>query len=336
MSPRLTIAIPTFNRAGLVGRAVDSALAQTYADVEIVVSNNGSTDGTREILDRYSDPRLRVIHRDQTIPATAHGNYLLEQARGEFWHTLSDDDFIEPDFASRVMDLFRRNSRLSLVYTGCHLHYADVVVPAKIGPDLETGPRFLAAFVSGRRDVMWCACVTRTEDLRRIGPMPPETICGDMFYWTKLAATGEVGCVPERLSHYVWYRDDSGSVSSSTPVVDWTLEQETWAEDILATCERELAGDPSFDLEALRRHKAEFVARTATAQFVWTSLKGARRLSLLKAVPPMFRILLQGKLKNWKPVIASIVAPRWLLRNRVLAEAARRARAAERTPPPRT
>ncbi len=51
-SPRLTIVIPTVNRASLVGRALDSALAQTYDNLEIVVSNNGSTDGTRALLDR--------------------------------------------------------------------------------------------------------------------------------------------------------------------------------------------------------------------------------------------------------------------------------------------
>jgi glycosyltransferase involved in cell wall biosynthesis len=334
VAPRLTIAIPTYNRANLVGRAIDSALAQTYPDLEILVSNNGSTDGTKELLDGYSDPRLRILHRDHTISAIAHGNYLLEQARGEFWHTLSDDDFIEPEFARKVMDIYQRHPRLSMVYTGCFLHYADVVVPAMIGPELETGPRFLAAFVSGRLNVMWCACVTRTEDMRRIGPMPPETICGDMFYWTKLAAVGSIGCVREKLSHYVWYRDAGTSVSSRTPVVEWTLEQKMWARDILAICERELAGDPSVSLDALRRYEGEFVARSATMQFVWTSLEGADRLSLLKAVPPMFQILRRGKLMNWEAVIASIVVPRWLLRNRVLAKATCRAKAAERTTAP--
>lgn len=330
MAPRLTICIPTVNRASLVGRAIDSALAQTYPDIEIIVSNNGSTDGTRAVLDRYRDPRLRVLHRAETISVSAHANILLQSIQGEFVLALSDDDFIEPEFAARVMDLFDRFPRLSFVYTGCHLHYADVIVPARVGPEVETGPEFLAAFLAGRLDVCWCACVTRTEDLRKIGPVPEGIICGDMFFWTKLAAMGDVGCVADELSHYIWYRDQGTNISSSATVVEWTMEANTWAENILATCERELSPTSSFPLDALRRHKLEFVARSGATQFAWTALKGASRLSLLNSVPPLFRTLRRGKLKNWINVIGSIAAPRWLLRNRILADATRRARAANR------
>jgi glycosyltransferase involved in cell wall biosynthesis len=74
---RLTIAIPTVNRDYCVGRAIESALAQTSPAVEIIVSNNGSTDRTREILDRYTDPRLRVFHHPSTMPVSAHCNFIM-------------------------------------------------------------------------------------------------------------------------------------------------------------------------------------------------------------------------------------------------------------------
>jgi len=64
--PRLTIAILTFNRADLVGRAIESALAQTYADIEILVSDNGSVDSTPSVLASYSDPRLRTFRHEAT------------------------------------------------------------------------------------------------------------------------------------------------------------------------------------------------------------------------------------------------------------------------------
>lgn len=324
-APRFTIVIPTVNRAALVGRAVDSALGQTYSDIEVIVSNNGSRDGTRGVLDRYHDPRLRIFHRDETIPATAHGNFLLDQARGEFFLGLSDDDWVEPGFARTVLDLFDRRPGLSFVYTGCLIHYADVALPARTGPQSEPGPEFLAAFMGGRRDVCWCACVTRTADLRRIGPIPPGTICGDMFYWTKLASCGEVGCAPEVVSHYVSYRDAGDNHSGGTPVLAWAQEVEALAHDMVATCGRARLNPDAFG--KLESDSVEFVARSTADQFVWNALRGASRLSLLRTVAPSVRFLRGGGAALWIRVAASVAAPPWLLRNRVLAAAARRARA---------
>src|SRR6476660_9169184 len=105
---RLTIVIPTVNRDYCVARAIESALAQTSPDVDIIVSNNGSTDQTRDIIDGYSDPRLRVFHHATTTPIAVHSNFLITEARGELIVGLSDDDWLEPTFAQRMLDLFAR------------------------------------------------------------------------------------------------------------------------------------------------------------------------------------------------------------------------------------
>src|SRR5678816_4297004 len=110
---RMTIAIPTVNRAYCIRRAVDSALAQTAGGIEVLVSNNGSTDETRAILDSYTDPRLRVFHRDTTIPPADHANFVLDQVRGELFVGLSDDDYLEPQFAERVIALFDAHPEMS-------------------------------------------------------------------------------------------------------------------------------------------------------------------------------------------------------------------------------
>jgi len=325
-SPRLTIVIPTVNRAALVGRAVESALAQTYPHVEIIVSNNGSTDGTREVLARYADPRLTVLHLPETIPPNPHGNLLIERAQGEFFLGLSDDDWLEPDFASRVVDLYDRRPDLAFVWTGCHIHYADVVVPARTGPEVETGPEFLAGFLANRRNICWCACVTRTADLRRIGPIPSEVICGDMFYWTKLAALGDVGCVTDPVSHYVCYRDGGDGIAGGARVREWGSEMETWARDILRVWEKARGSGAAPD--PVRREAVEFVARSTADQFVWNALRGVSPIALLRSVASAFPYLRGGHPALWIRVVASIAGPRWLLRNRVLAEAGRKAKAA--------
>jgi glycosyltransferase involved in cell wall biosynthesis len=142
ITPRLTIAIPTVNRAGLLGRAIESALAQTSPDIEIIVSDNGSTDDTPAVIERYSGRGLRTFRHPSTMPAAKHGRFLIEQAHGEFFVGLSDDDFLEPEFAAEVLALFDRHPELSFVYTGCAVHYEDCQVPAVVGPPLEAGASF--------------------------------------------------------------------------------------------------------------------------------------------------------------------------------------------------
>jgi hypothetical protein len=323
-TPRLTIVIPTLNRASLVGRAIDSAIAQTFPNIEVIVSNNGSTDGTRAVLERYAGaPRVRILHRDRTIPANEHGMHLVEQAHGEFFVGLSDDDWLEPDMVARVIDRFDRNPRLGFVWTGCLMYYADIAVPALTGPDVEPGHSFLAAFLAGTRNVCWCACVTRTADLRRLGPPPAETICGDMFFWTKLAAEGDVGCVSDILSNYCCYRARGDGMAGGTPVKEWTDEQAVWVRDMVATCRASCPGQPYSD--TIEHDAACFLARTVANQFALNALRGAGRASLLMSVPRSLPFLEKGDIRNWIAVTASIFAPRWLLQNRVLAEAKRRA-----------
>lgn len=322
--PRLTIVIPTLNRAYCLPRAIDSALAQTHPDVEIIVSDNGSTDNTPEIMARYSDPRLRTFRRDTTIPACAHGNFLIEQARGELFLGLSDDDFIEPEFAARVIDRFESDPSLSFVYTGCNIHFADVLVPAKVGPPVEPGPHFIAAFLGGKRDVCWCACVTRTAGLRRIGPIPEGTRFGDMFYWTRLAFEGNVGCVADPVASYIAYRLGGDNISAKTSVSEWASEVRMLVEQMVGNYWKATG---SFErLAAVRRDADEFIARSTADQFVWTALRGASRQELLRAVLPSLTFLLPGRGPIWVRVIAAILGSRDTLRRNVLAGAAHKAR----------
>ena len=142
MTPRLTIAIPTVNRAKLLPQAIESALAQTNSDIEIIVSDNGSTDDTPAVIERYaardSIRQIRTFRHASTMSAAKHGQFLIEQAQGQFFVGLSDDDFLEPEFATEVLALYDRHPELSFVYTGCAVHYEDRQVPALVGPSVES------------------------------------------------------------------------------------------------------------------------------------------------------------------------------------------------------
>lgn len=273
MPPRLTIAIPTINRAQLLVRAIESALAQTSLEIEILVSDNGSTDDTPAVIARYAGRGLRTFRHDSTISAAKHGDFLREQARGEFFLGLSDDDYLEPEFAAEVLAMFDRHRDLVFVYTGCAVHYDDCQVPALVGPAVEPGTDFLLGHYSGKREVSWCATVTRLRDLKEIGPQPEDRVLGDMFFWTKLAFKGPVGCVPRVLSHYILFRSQNDNISHGTPPPVWARESRLLADEVIAGARR--SGVDSDYLSRLEANCKLQVGRSTANQFIWCRLRGA-------------------------------------------------------------
>ena len=92
--PRVSITIPTFNCARFLGRAIDTALAQTYADYEIIVVDDGSTDDTREVLARFGD-KIRYVYQPNGGLSSAR-NLALSHAGGELIAYLDADDMWYP------------------------------------------------------------------------------------------------------------------------------------------------------------------------------------------------------------------------------------------------
>jgi glycosyltransferase involved in cell wall biosynthesis len=90
--PFLSILIPTRNRAEYVGHSIQSALNIDSSDLEIIVSENHSDDDSAEVLQSFSDPRLRVMRPAKPLPMHDNWEYLLKQAAGEWVYFLGDDD----------------------------------------------------------------------------------------------------------------------------------------------------------------------------------------------------------------------------------------------------
>ena len=324
---RLTIAIPTVNRARDVRRAIDSALAQSSREIEILVSDNGSTDDTPAVIESYTDPRLRTFRHATTIPAPDHGNFLIHAARGELFLGLSDDDYLEPLFAERVIALYDRHPEVAFVYTRCFTHVGHLdsaVLASPSAPELEDPLSFLRGYFSGRRQLFWCACVTRTEDLRRVGPIPPGTMIGDLHLWTQIVFSGPVGCVDELLSHYTYL---AGNSSIRIPVCDWSRETRAVIQRItshLAKSEVASAAREGIELEMRR-----YLARSTANQIALNASRGASKAALLRALR-LCGADLRGNLGAAVPrVLAALLLPSRLssaLANNFVARRSRRPR----------
>src|SRR5262245_28149594 len=106
MTPRISVVIPVLNRAAVVRRAIASVLAQTFQDFEIVVVDDGSTDGTAESVDTLSDRRIRVIRHEQTLGGGAARNTGIRASRAPFVAFLDSDDEWVPTKLEKQLGVF--------------------------------------------------------------------------------------------------------------------------------------------------------------------------------------------------------------------------------------
>src|ERR1035437_5781020 len=100
--PLVSIGIPTFNRRVYTLRAAKSALSQTYTKIEVIVSDNASTDDTIQHLSAIEDARLVILRHPENSGMVANFNSCLKAATGKLFLMLSDDDWLEPDAIEKV------------------------------------------------------------------------------------------------------------------------------------------------------------------------------------------------------------------------------------------
>ncbi len=113
--PRLSIIVPVYNAEPWLRRCVDSILSQTFTDLEAILVDDGSTDGSAGIIDDYTcrDPRIVAVRQDNRGVSQAR-NAGLEAARGEFVGFVDSDDWIEPDMYARMVETMGDGCDLSV------------------------------------------------------------------------------------------------------------------------------------------------------------------------------------------------------------------------------
>ena len=107
--PLVSVVIPTHNRAHMIRRAVDSVLGQTFRAFELLVVDDASTDGTREVIEAIGDPRVRCIRRGENGGAAATRNSGIMEARGKYVTFLDDDDEYMPSFLGEMVAAFEQS-----------------------------------------------------------------------------------------------------------------------------------------------------------------------------------------------------------------------------------
>jgi len=120
--PSVSVVVPTYNRAEFVEGAIETALNKTYDDLEVVVVNDGSTDGTPERLAAYADDdRIRVLRNETNRGITYSRNRGIDAARGEYVYTLDDDRWHPEKVRKQVAVMEELGDDYCGVYTGAVL-----------------------------------------------------------------------------------------------------------------------------------------------------------------------------------------------------------------------
>src|SRR5437879_5328746 len=123
--PLVSVILPTYNRLRYLGGALESVRTQTYEHWELVVVDDGSTDGSGEYLARLVDRRVRLLSRSHTGSAAVARNSGIAMARGEYLAFLDDDDAWMPQKLERQMAALREDRAVQWNYTGYILVDAD-------------------------------------------------------------------------------------------------------------------------------------------------------------------------------------------------------------------
>ena len=124
--PLVSIGLPTFNGAATLARAIESALSQDYQNLELVVFDNASTDETEAIClaAAQQDSRVKYFRRQTNLGAIANFREVLNQSSGEFFMWLGDDDWIDPSYVGRCLEVLNEHPDYALV-SGESKYYED-------------------------------------------------------------------------------------------------------------------------------------------------------------------------------------------------------------------
>jgi glycosyltransferase involved in cell wall biosynthesis len=212
-TPRVTVGVPTRNRAALLPRALESVLAQTHADLELVVSDNASTDATPATCAAFAerDKRVRVVRQPENVGLTENFNRLLGEATGEFVMVLADDDWLEPTYVEHCLAALDADPGLVLASGGGRYHRDGRVVSHGAEVDLldEDPSRRVHRWFADVQDDISIYGLIRRRALH--GALPIRNcLAGDWLLIGRLAMAGKIVT-----AHETWVNRSAAGTSES-------------------------------------------------------------------------------------------------------------------------
>jgi glycosyltransferase involved in cell wall biosynthesis len=260
-APTVSVCIPTYRGAAHLAETIESALAQSFADFELIVIDDDSPDETEQVVARYRDPRLRYM-RERNAGVEENWNRCLRFARGRYFKLLPHDDLIAPDCLARQVAVLEADpdERLALVF--CARRIIDSRSRAVM---TRRYPRSSGGVIPGRAAVRSCirsgtnllgepgGVLFRTALARRVGAFDASLrIVTDLDYWVRLLLHGDAYYLPDRLASF---RVSPGAWSVAIGA--------TQAAELIAFIDR-VSANPGYGVSAFDVARGRLLARLNT------------------------------------------------------------------------
>lgn len=201
--PKVSVVIPTYQRASFLRETVVGLLAQTLADIELIVADDGSTDRTPEVMASFKDPRVRYLRREHLgMPLILNEGFAV--ARGEYIMTCHDHDIYDPSMLAELAGVLDRNP--TAAYAHCGIIGVDDSGERELErhvrdyPELMPGRVFLVEELLARLDSRVSALtMVRSSVLGGAALDDRFEGCPDVELWLRLSTVGDVAYVKKSL-----------------------------------------------------------------------------------------------------------------------------------------
>ena len=223
--PRVSVLMPSYNHAAYVKQAVESVLSQSFTDLELVITDDGSVDETVTIIEQFDDPRISLEVFKTNRGAAEATNRCLERARGEFIALLNSDDFFLPDKITLQMQQLSRHKDLAAVFSqACFVDdWGSAVAPERnpfaslFTTVLSDRYEWLNSFFFNGNGLCHPTVLMRREVCDELGPYDVSLRqLYDFDMWVRLCARHQIAVMPEALLAYR-VLTDGGNMSAPGP-----------------------------------------------------------------------------------------------------------------------
>jgi glycosyltransferase involved in cell wall biosynthesis len=272
MPPLLTVVIPAFNRAALIGRAITSCLSQSFSDFALIVVDDGSTDDTCEVVARYADPRITLLKQEQNQGVGPARNRGADTATSDWLVFLDSDDELTAGALETIAGKLRAHvPGVDAFFFRCRTDDGSLSPSSMPPPGPITYAGYLQhvnACAGGKRDSLWCRKKATFATVR----YPDNFALEDLYHLDFNRAFSVVAC-PEIVRLYHQDADDQlvKRVAHFDKGRDLRFARER--ADVLLTAIR-IHG------EALRRHAPLLLEEFVSRLLVLRLMCGDRRKAL--------------------------------------------------------